>query len=92
MSLARAEYWEKHAEREPLPSMKEPCHDCAMTCGFYKPYADELIEQPREIIEKVLKSWWCHNHGNRACKGAEDYVREKLLSSPSERPNPLNEV
>lgn len=72
------DYWKSHAEGETLQTMKKPCHDCAMTCGFYKPYADELLTQPREIIEKCLKTWSCHNHGNRACKGVEEYVTANL--------------
>lgn len=69
-------YWAEQALYPKLPEMKQRCDDCAITTGFYTPFADELLEQPREIQEKCVGSWFCHNHANRACKGAEEYVLE----------------
>jgi hypothetical protein len=68
------DYWKMKSEDEQLPPMKQRCHDCAITTGFYTQYAEELMKQPPDIIEKCVKTWWCHNHGNRSCKGIAEYV------------------
>jgi hypothetical protein len=67
-------YWKKLSEGNPLPSMKKPCEGCAITSGFYTSYADELLKQPKEIQEKAKKTWFCHDHTNRCCKGLEEYM------------------
>jgi hypothetical protein len=73
----RKEYWEDHANREKLQRLSKPCYDCAMITGFYAEIADYLLEEEIETQNNVLDTWFCHNHGNRACKGAYDYVLEK---------------
>ena len=77
--LPRDKYWERKMEGGPLPFLKKPCGDCAMTCGFYEPIADELLKEDTEVQDKVLERWFCHNHSNRACKGAYDYILEKRV-------------
>ena len=57
-----------------LPLLKKPCHDCAITTGFYTPIADELLKEDKKVQEDVLKRWHCHNHCNSACRGARNYV------------------
>lgn len=76
-SVSPEEYWAKQSIQPPLECMKNPCGDCAMVTGFYKDMADALLEQPKEIQEKVTKSWFCHNVPNRACAGIRDYIENK---------------
>jgi hypothetical protein len=33
-----------HGGRKPLKPLGKPCHDCAVTCGFYAEYSDELAK------------------------------------------------
>jgi hypothetical protein len=73
-NIDETEYWKVKSERESLPSMKSRCDDCAIATGFYTPYADNLLKQPIDVQHKVVQSWFCHNHANRSCKGAEEYV------------------
>lgn len=70
-------YWEKLSKEKPLPSMKKPCEDCAIVYGFYISHVDELLKQPKDIQEKVMKTWFCHNHPDRCCKGLEEYINEE---------------
>lgn len=73
----RTTYWSDMANQKPLPSMRKPCEDCAIVYEFYTSHADDLLKQPKEIQEKVMKTWFCHNHPNRCCKGLEDYMNKK---------------
>lgn len=58
--------------RKQLELRNKPCHDCAVTCGFYKEYSDALKELlPEEQLEKS-KEWFCHNNCDLACRGNAD--------------------
>lgn len=59
------------ADLEPLAS---PCHDCAVTTGFYREVSDRLKQEDCETREAVCKKWFCHNARNRACRGNWDNV------------------
>ncbi|EFL88339.1 hypothetical protein [Ahrensia sp. R2A130] len=61
----------------------KPCHDCAVECGFYAPYADELAKMEPDLIEAYLDTWFCHVHPDRGCAGARERVAN-LLSEASE--------
>jgi hypothetical protein len=71
------EYFESMVDLPELPLLDKPCHDCAITTGFYIEIADELLQQDIELQDKVLKRWFCHNHRNKACRGAYNYVHTK---------------
>lgn len=58
--------------------MPVPCHDCAITTGFYDPLVEELSKQPLDIQKKCAERWWCHNNGQRACKGVSEYLNSRL--------------
>jgi hypothetical protein len=72
------QYWEEMSKGQPLLGMKERCHDCAISTGFYTEIADELLKQPLEIQQKCVQAWYCHNFANRACKGAEEYILQGI--------------
>lgn len=69
------DFWESRAARAPLTPLDKPCHDCAVTSGFYGEIVAKLEEQPREIRDAVCRSWFCHNKGNRSCRGAIDHFK-----------------
>ncbi len=56
-------------------TLKKPCHDCAITTGFYMPIADDLLLESDEIQAAVINNWYCHNHTNECCKGAINYIK-----------------
>ena len=62
------------AGKPALPLMPRPCHDCAVTCGFYKPYTDGLALLPKGAQLQASKRWFCHNHCGRACRGNADQL------------------
>lgn len=70
-------YWERKAESEKLERVEKTCHDCAITTGFYTPFADELLEYEHELQDKVLDGWTCHNDCNKCCRGAYNYIQMK---------------
>ncbi len=72
-----------HQNVPPLKPLGKPCHDCAVTCGFYEPLAASLSLLPRDEIEKRSLEWFCHNHPNRACAGQIEYQRR--MSTPSNK-------
>ena len=74
---SRTEYFERMAEGRELEVLDKPCHDCAVTCGLYMPYAEALVDESIELQDKVLSTWFCHNHTNKACRGAYNYVHSK---------------
>lgn len=68
-------YWEHHAiNGEELEVLYKPCADCAIISGFYKTYADDLINHA-DLIDAVKKRWYCHNHCEKACRGLWDYLK-----------------
>lgn len=77
----KADYWIGLSKEMPLLSMRKPCEGCAITSGFYISHADDLLKQPNEIREKVKKTWFCHEHTNRCCKGLEEYMKSKVEES-----------
>lgn len=81
--LSRREYFERtHGDREPMKALGKSCHDCAITCGFYTPYAEDLAKEDEAFQDRIAERWFCHNHPNRACAG----VREFLDQAKEPRP------
>lgn len=68
-----------HAGREPMKPLGKACHDCAVTCGLYTEYSDELAKLPVDFQDRVAERWFCHNHPNRACRGNIDRLAEYRL-------------
>jgi hypothetical protein len=65
------------AEGAGLPTLEvlpAPCGDCAVTCHFYMEHALALREQAPDLQAEVLRTWFCHNRSDRACRGAHDVV------------------
>ena len=88
----RSEFFEKSAQGPELPLLDKPCEDCAITTGFYTPIADELLECDEELQERSLNTWFCHNHCNKACRGARNYIesmkkKRKKMERSHERQN-----
>ncbi len=52
-----------------LELLARPCHDCAVTTGFYREYSDAYKDMPHEEQLARSKQWFCHNVCNRACRG-----------------------
>ena len=52
-----------------LELLNKPCHDCAVTTGFYLEYSEAYKEMPPEEQLARSKRWFCHNACNRACRG-----------------------
>ena len=67
--------WDYAIRDGKLRPLKKPCHDCAITTGFYTEHADLLKLEPLEVQNKVLDNWFCHNNCNRACAGAIEYLK-----------------
>jgi hypothetical protein len=67
-------YFAHHLGMPPLKPLKKPCHDCAVTCGFYTPMAAGLSLLTPAEIEHHSARWFCHN-ANRACAGNIEYQR-----------------
>ncbi|MGD9728324.1 MAG: hypothetical protein AB7R40_23715 [Nitrospiraceae bacterium] len=66
-----------------LKPLKKPCHDCAITCGFYTPVAATLSLLTDDEIDERSLQWFCHNHPNRACAGNIAY--QARIRAASER-------
>ena len=75
--LTIRQYFESLSKGKELELLQKPCHDCAIKTGFYIDTANELLEQPEDLQDEVLKRWFCHNHGNCACRGAYNMVRAR---------------
>lgn len=75
--MPKDEYWEMHMISPALGLLERPCHDCAITTGFYTPMADELLKETKEVQDKVVERWFCHNHSNKACRGCFNYIHVK---------------
>jgi len=54
------------AELKPLA---KPCHDCAVECGFYLPFAEALSMLPKDEVEYHSRRWFCHENPGRSCAG-----------------------
>jgi hypothetical protein len=70
-----------HQNVPPLKPLGKPCHDCAITCGFYTPYAAALSLLPKDEINRRSLEWFCHNHPDRACAGQIEYQRRIAAAS-----------
>lgn len=56
-----------------LAPLRKPCHDCAVTNGFYAPIAAALSMLPPNEVAQRSSEWFCHNNCNRACAGNIEY-------------------
>lgn len=73
------ERWAQEAfDDHPLKPLAKPCHDCAVTCGMYREFSDDLAKQPRDIALGASLRWYCHNNPRRACAGNLANVRHIL--------------
>ncbi len=68
-------FWDFHIKQRKVEPLSTPCKDCAITTGFYTEIADELIKEPKRIIEAVVNTWFCHNNCNRGCAGIREYIK-----------------
>jgi hypothetical protein len=70
------EYFDQMVVREQqhpvLELLPKPCRDCAVTCGFYQDFSNDLRDESPEMQMAVAQKWHCHNHPNRACRGNAD--------------------
>lgn len=62
-----------------LPLRKKPCHDCAVTTGFYRPYAKELKRCSIEVRVARSGDWFCHNDRRLACRGNAAFQGSAVL-------------
>lgn len=69
-------FWEPHLNRPALKPLNKPCKDCAIIDNFYTPIADKLLEEPVEIQDNVISSWFCHSNCNRGCAGVREYINK----------------
>lgn len=60
-----------------LKPLDKPCGDCAVVCGFYRPYADAVLAMPRADQIAVARKWDCHNC-RRACRGMIDKLSPEV--------------
>ena len=60
--------------RPKLLYKRKPCHDCAVTCGFYTEISHALKREPLEVQIAVSEKWFCHNDSSRACRGNSNYL------------------
>jgi hypothetical protein len=75
--LTEEEYWENVAKGKKVKPLKKSCGDCAITTGFYLELAERLKQQSKELQEKVVDSWFCHNNCNRGCEGIREFLKNK---------------
>lgn len=75
--MSNEEYWAMKCEGPALETLDHICHDCAIKTGFYIEIGEELLKQPKEVQDKALKRWYCHNNGNKACRGAHNMIRAR---------------
>jgi hypothetical protein len=75
-NISEADYWESQiATGRNVVPLNKPCKDCAVETGFYLNYAEMLLNQPKEIQDKVSDKWFCHNNCNRGCAGIREYLK-----------------
>ncbi len=73
--ITEAEYFSRMAIRgEALKPLGKPCHECAVTNGFYREISDALARQPEPIKTQAALRWWCHCNAGRACRGNLDNI------------------
>lgn len=72
--IPSSDYFKNKLHDPKLPLLERACHDCAITTGFYIPIADDLLKEDRRTQDRILEGWFCHNHCNKACRGARNYV------------------
>lgn len=62
-------YIKHHADRPELPLRKQACSDCAVKCGLYSCFSDELKDCKPDTQLFASKRWFCHDTPMCACKG-----------------------
>ena len=68
-----------HAENGKLMRLEpreKMCHDCGMK-GLYNEIADELLKEDVQTQDDNLKSWFCHDKPDCACRGVYNYIHKK---------------
>lgn len=77
IEMSENDYWKSQASMgEVVEPLSKPCHDCAITTGYYVSHAESLAKQPEETQKAVLEKWFCHNACNRGCKGVRNYLNK----------------
>lgn len=69
------EHFALHIPCSPMEALPKPCADCAVTCGLYTSVSALLSLLPQAEIKFHSDRWFCHNHGDRACRGNINYQR-----------------
>lgn len=70
---------------DPLPLLDRVCRDpdgavdCAVLRGMYRPISNDLKRCDPELQIRYSRTWWCHNHGNRACRGNALVLGRKVV-------------
>jgi hypothetical protein len=70
-----------HEGRPELKPLGRPCHDCAVECGFYMPFAEALSLLPKDEVEFHSARWFCHLNPDRACAGNIEFQNAALLKA-----------
>lgn len=52
-----------------LPLRDRPCDDCAVTHGFYTPFAEGLSKLLEAMQVAASQKWDCHQTPRMACRG-----------------------
>lgn len=60
---------EHDREYPALPVRRTRCDDCAITTGFYTPFARALKKEPLNVRRTVSEKWFCHETPGCACRG-----------------------
>ncbi len=60
-----------------LELLARPCHDCAVTTGFYREYSDAYKDMPHEEQLARSKQWFCHNVCNLMFVANRDDLRHQ---------------
>lgn len=69
------QYFSHHMPHDALEPLPKPCIDCAVTGGLYNCVSALLSLLPAEEVKFHSDRWFCHNHGDRACRGNINFQR-----------------
>ncbi|MDB5616044.1 hypothetical protein [Tardiphaga sp.] len=73
-----------HLSQPAMEHLPTPCGDCAVTGGLYTCVSALLSLLPPDEVAFHSDRWFCHNHGDRACRGNANYQRAAALT-PQQR-------
>lgn len=61
-----------------LKPREKMCKDCGMK-GLYNEIADELLKENIQTQDDNLKSWFCHDKPDCACRGVYNYIHRNRV-------------